>query len=582
MEIRKTTIAVVAMTLTAIAAHGEYTLEISRGKFPEGVKTENLNGNIPDETWYKRSWTEDGWSIGDYGTSNSVAVSPTHVDKGSCENTLTLPPITIEEGEWLSWEGCEGYPLFKDLYTVEFRPEGNETWTTLGEYTEEKSNWNIHMIDMSAYQGINGEIRFVCRSDAGYLLVLNKICVRKPTDHTFATTNKTPKLFATGELEAGNALTEISVMNTGAPMQGAIIGITVGDDVVSSLREDTYWPTGETRQFQLPLPLTPNVRADYKITIEPTDGEKQTLAESFAYCTSFKRHLYVDKGTGMWCNACPTGTLLIEQLEETYGDNLIVGETHQGDPLANDMYFTWLRFYAIPYLMLNHIQSTKGDDLKKFESQICVPTEMGIHITGMSVKSDGTLRARASVSTSESFAAVDRTYRIGYMLTRNVSGNENPGYYQNNICTMAKEKQFRYLPSRMTFPMCYFPNVTIPSQLATDSENPGFTGISGSLPETLAAGETYDYEWDIPLPEGFDSFDGIRLAAYIIDAGNRYIINGTATYIDDSTGIQEITDVTPESKPGRIFTIDGRQVRPEKGALEPGLYIVDGKKTLIR
>lgn len=579
---RKTIMAAVAMTLTAMAAHGEYTLKISGNKYPEGVTTENLNGNVPEESWYKRSWTKEGWSTGEYGNRTAVAVSPSHVAEGICENALTLPSITIEEGEWLVWEGCEGYPLFSDSYTVEFRTDGDETWTVLGEFTEEKSNWSIHMIDMSPYRGINGKIRFVCRSEAGYLLVLNNIRVKKLTDHTFALTNGTPKFFATGELEEGNAPTEISVMNTGAPMQGAVIGLTVGEEEVSSLREDSYWPTGKIRQFQLPLPLTPNVRTDYKITVEPTDGEKQTIGESFAYCTSVKRRLYVDKGTGMWCNQCPAGTLAIEQLEDTYGDALIVGETHDGDLLANDMYFSRLKFYGIPHLMLNHIQSTKGETVSAFERQICIPTEIGIDISGLSVKSDGTLSARVSVITSDSFAATDRTYRIGYLLTRNVSGYENPLYYQMNICTLAKDKQYRYLPSRMVFPMCHFPNVTIPSQLATDSENPAFSGIAGSLPETLAAGETYEREWDIPLPEGFDSFEGIRLVAYVLDAGNQYIINSTCAYIDEYAGIEEIRDSGAEPMRKGIFSIDGRRMAEGAGPLQPGLYIIDGRKTLVR
>ena len=579
---RKTITAGVAMTLTAIAAHGEYTLNISKDKYPEGVKTENIKRNIPDSLWYKKSWTKDGWSIGDYGTHKNAQLSPSHVAEGICENALTLPSITIEDGEWLSWDGCEVYPLFNDIYTVEFKPDGEEAWISLGEFTESQSKWSRHMIDLNQYYGCAGQIRFVCRSTDGYMLALNNISIKKPTTHTFVSYNSTPKFFAVGDLDEGSASAEITIMNTGAPMSSSTIGITIAGTRVSTLQEDSYWPTGETRAYTLPLPLTPNVRADYEITIEAPDGEKHTLSESFAYCTSFKRHLYVDKGTGMWCTSCPQGSIVIEELEETYGDALIVGETHEGDLLANDTYFTWLKFYSIPYVMLNHIQTTKGDDSEKFENQLCVPTEMGIRITDLTVKSDGTLTGKASVSTSEAFTATERTFRIGYVLTRDVSGYENPGFYQKNICTLGKDKQYRYLPSRMTFQMCYFHNVTIPSKLSTDSENPAFTGIVGSLPESLTAGETYDFEWDIPLPEGYDSFDGLRLVAFIIDADNSYIINSTATYIDGSAGVEGITDGSMASRPERIFTIDGRQVRGEKSSLQQGLYIMDGKKVLIK
>ncbi len=180
-------------SLMATAAYGEYTLKTNNGKYPEGVKIENLNGNLPEETWYKRGWTEDGWSIGDYGTLNCVALSPSHVAEGDCENALTLPSITIEEGEWLSWEACEVYPLFKDTYTVEFQPEGNERWITLGEFTVEESTWATHMIDLAPYAGKRGMIRFVCRSSEGYMLALNNVAINRPTDYSFTSSNHSPK-----------------------------------------------------------------------------------------------------------------------------------------------------------------------------------------------------------------------------------------------------------------------------------------------------------------------------------------------------------------------------------------------------
>lgn len=574
------------LCMTAAAAfciHAEYTLKINRGKYPADVKIENLNGNIPQASWYKNGWTDQGWTSDNYGTRYYVALSPSVLINGEvCENALTLPSMKIEDGEWLSWEGCEVYPLFRDRYTVEFRQDGTDDWITLGDYTESESSWSNRMIDLSPYSGTEGEIRFVCRSSEGYMLALDNITILKPTKNTFAFTDHTPKFFAIDELDNGNAITEFSIMNTGAAMREATISLTTEGNTVSSLHEENPWATGETRTFRLPLPLTPNVRTDYNVTIEPSDGESQTIGESFAFCTSFKRHLFVDKGTGMWCNNCPTGTIAIEQLEETYGDALIVVETHNGDPLADDMYFSWLKFYGIPHLMLNHIQSTKGENASRFESQICVPTEMEINIGGLTVNTDGSLSASASVSTSESFTDTDSSYRIGYLLTRNVRGDENTSYYQKNICTLAKDKQYRYLPSKMVYSMCSFPDVTLSSPLATSSENPGFTGISGSLPEALTSGETYHSEWDIPLPEGFDSFDGMRLVAYIIDAENQYIINSTSAYIDDYAGVESIRGGSMESGTERIFTIDGRQVRGNASSLQSGLYIINGKKVLIK
>lgn len=583
MEMRKSIGFAVMLAFVASTSRGEYNLIISQGKYPEGVKVENINGNIPMSTWYKNGWTEQGWTTGDYGTFYNIALSPSGIaDDAVCENALTLPHMKIEDGEWLSWDGCEIYPKFSDYYTVEFRSNDDEPWVILGEYTESKSIWSHHMIDLNPYNGIEGEFRFVCRSKNGYMLGLNNISIKKPTEYSFISINRSPKFFAIDELENDNAFVDVSIMNTGAPISSAVIGISIGEDSVSALQEDHYWQTGETRDFRIPLPLTPNVRTDYIVTIAPSDSDPQIVGNSFAFCTSFKRYLYVDKGTGMWCNACPNGTLAIEDLEETYGDALIVGETHNGDLLANDIDFSWLNFYSIPYLMLNRVISTKGENASKFDSQICKPTEMEIKVNNLSINSDGSLCAKATVSTSESFTDSNCLYRIGYIVTHNVNGNEDARYYQKNICTTAKQKQYRYLPSMMNYSLCYFPDVTIPSNLATAAENPAFTGINGSLPESLAPGKTYDCEWTIPLPNGFDSFNGMRVVAYILDANKKTIVNSTASYVDNYASIEEVSDFSTESRAQQIFTIEGRKVRGEKNSLLPGLYIINGEKILVK
>lgn len=581
MGLKKTTILTAMMALSA-ASYGEYTLKLSRDKYPDDVKIENLNGNIPQSSWYKNGWTENGWSVGDYGTISNIALSPSGIVDGVCENTLTLPSLIIEDGEWLSWDGCEIYPKFSEIYTVEFRASDTDSWITLGEYTESKSKWTTYMIDLSPYHGLEGEIRFVCRSENGYMLGLNNISIKKPTQYSFFALNNTPKFFAVGDLNDGNVLTEISILNTGLPVSSAVLGVIIDDTTVSSLQLDSDWPTGETRNFHIPLPLTLNERADYNVTLLLPDIEVKIIDKSFAYCTSLKRHLYVDKGTGMWCNSCPNGTLVVENLEETYGDALIVGETHYNDPLANEIDFKWLNFYAVPYFMLNRVPSTKGETATKFESQICVPTDMEIKISDLSIKSNGDLCAKAEVITSEAFSDLNTLYRIGYMLTRNVNGDEDVQYYQKNICTSARQMQYRYLPSTMYYLLCSFPDVTIPSPLASMSENPAFTGIKGSLPDSLDAGETYDYEWDIRLPEGFVNFNGMRVVAFIIDAEKRTIINSTATFIDDYTGVGEILDNSLASSHDKIYTLDGVEVKVDKKSLLPGFYIVDGKKTLIK
>ena len=579
MKVIKGCLIAATMSMTASSAHGEYTLKISKGKFPEGVRIENLNGCQPETYAYKKVSLDQAWASGDYGKRINVALSPSFMKKGeTCENALSLPLMKIEEGEWLIWEGCEVYPLFKETYTVEAMEAGSGIRTIIGEYHETENDWTKHMADLSSFSGKDVEIRFVCRSTDGYMLALAGISILKPEAVSFDCENLTPKFFAAGELEEETATVKFTLTNTGVSVSGVTVGLADGDEVLSELHEEEEWKTGETKAFQLPLPLTLNVRRDYRITVETTDTDKQTVSESFAYCTSFKRHLLVDKGTGMWCNSCPDGTLAMQELKKEYGDAVIGVETHNDDPLANEINFTWLRFYSIPTLMLNRIRKTAGDGTYKFDDYILEPVDMQITVDGLIKNEDNTLTAKATVMTSDSFSATDRIYRIGYVLTRDFTGEESTAFYQKNIFNIASYKQYYYLPSMIPYTLCHFSNVSLVSPLASISDNVAFTGIEGSLPETLECGSSYECSWDIPLPEGYTNFDGMRLVAYVLDAGNYNVVNSTMIETGDTSEVKLIGGNAEYCTKEGVYSIDGRKIT---GAPERGIYIVGGKKVIF-
>ncbi|MDE5814086.1 MAG: hypothetical protein K2H72_07360 [Muribaculaceae bacterium] len=571
--------AAVIAAVVALGANGEYTLKTNQGILPEGVKTENLNKQKPDERVYKRGWTEDGWSVGDYGIVKNAVICPSFMAEGvNCEAALTLPAITIEAGEWLLWQSRAAYPLRHERHTAEIRRAGEEEWTVIFDATDTGGVWNQRMADLSSYAGEKCEIRIVCRSTEGYLLLLNAVKIAKPTGMAFECVNDTPKFFTPEDCEEGCASIDFSITNTGSTAKGAKAAILVGSERVTESESEPEWKTGETRRFSLKLPIDLNERTEYSIAILTDEGGILNTNESFAFMTSKRRHLLVDKGTGMWCNNCPVGSLEMEELEREYGESLISIETHNGDPLANDTYFSWLGYYAIPRMELNRITATAGETPKNFKSRICMPTEMGIDITELTVNGDGTLSITAEVSTSDLFSDSDRTFAIGYVLTKDISGDEDAHYYQSNSCSIATYLQYYYLPSNIFYKLCSFPNSSLPSPIATTKTDPAFTGIEGSLPEKLEAGSCYTAKWDVPLPTGYTDFSGMRVAAYILDTGNRNIKNSTAAYIDGYSGVKSV--ITDGSYPadGYIYFIDGRVAGQTTEGLAPGIYIANGKK----
>ncbi len=578
---KKTIIGAGIALMAASSAHGEYTLKITRGNYPEGVKIENISGCIPEEYAYKKVAIDRGWTAGDYGTKLNVCLSPSFMKQGEvCENALILPLLKIEEGEWLSWEGCAVYPLFKENYTIECREMGRDMWVTLAEFEETDNSWERHMVDLAVYSGKEIEIRFVCRSHHGYMLALSNISVKTPVGVELQCDNLTPKFFAADELEDGMALTRFILTNTGADIAGCVIGLTDGDDLQAKTEDTGKWKTGESREFMLRLPVALNERKDYKITIEGEDFGRQTVAESFAYCTSFRRYLLVDKGTGMWCNACPSATLAMEELIREYGDAVIGVETHDNDLLANEINFSWLKFYSIPCMMLNRVKKSIGGNPENFGGYICEPTEMEITVDELTRDEGSAMKAKATIRTSDYFMPSDTiSYRVGYVLTKNINGNLNNQYYQKNIYNVNSYKQYYYLPSRMLYTLCNFPNTSLISPTATMEENVSFTGIDGSLPQKLEAGASYEFSWDIPLPVGYEDFDGVRLVAYILETQTGIVVNSTAIDMGESSGVEVVETKDCRVADDDIYDVAGQKVM---GKPKRGIYIVNGRKVIYQ
>ncbi len=579
---RKEIMIMSAVCLTAVAAHGEYTLKVSNGKWPEGVTVENVNGNIPIEKGYKNGWTDKGWTSGDYGTTRNVLLSPSYLaENETCESALTLPILTIEPGEWLFWKSRAVYPLRNELHTVEIRRNGEEHWIELARITDSGLRWEQRMADLSDYAGEECQVRIVSRSEKGYMLALHDLHISKPSDFSFEALNKTPKFFGADDTLNGCISVDISVRNLGKPISGVAIKLVANGESATETGPSSTWHTDEIKQLSLQLPISINERIDYKIIAQNENGEEQTIDENFAFLSSMKRNLLVDKGTGMWCNNCPVGTLEIEDLERTYGEALITVETHNGDPLANDIYFNWLGYRSIPRLELDRNKSTSGETSKYFKDYICLPTEIGIKVTGITVNDDSTLSVTADTSTSDLFSDTDRTYRIGYVLTRDVAGDENLRFYQTNNCAISNYCQYYYLPSTIWNELCNFPNTSLPSPLASNSDDVAFTGIEGSLPNRLEAAKTYTVNWNIPLPTGYESFQGMRLVAYVLDEYNRKVLNSTFAMIDDYSEVETIDCDGNVKTTDVIFSIDGRCVGKSKESLAPGIYIINGKKVKL-
>ncbi|MDE6026823.1 MAG: hypothetical protein K2G23_01975 [Muribaculaceae bacterium] len=170
----------VALAVPAQDLHS-YSFDLSRGSFPAGTETFNLNGLLPDVNAYKHGYVTTGWTVDRLDSRGYVALSPTYTGKDEdCENMLSLPECTIDEDAVLSWEARSVYRHFPESYRAVayiVDPEGGEEPVTLLEVSEESYGWKRHTVSLRSLSGKKVRIGFVATSRAGYMLALSDIRV---------------------------------------------------------------------------------------------------------------------------------------------------------------------------------------------------------------------------------------------------------------------------------------------------------------------------------------------------------------------------------------------------------------------
>ena len=254
----------------------------------------------------------------------------------------------------------------------------------------------------------------------------------------------------------------------------------------------------------------------------------------------FMRRYLVDRGTGMWCVNCPAGDIAVEHLMELYGDRVISLNTHVNDALGNQEYWDKLKWYAVPYMMLNRIKASAGANTNKFSKYYELPTSFAIRIDEIPAPQGRTLEMTAHVKTAEAIDNGDGRYRLGYVLTGDFHNPTDVKFAQSNNCNQPTYGPYYYLPATILPELMYYDDVTLTSDAA-------FSGIEGSLPASMEAGKDYEVRWHAEVPELLSDPAQARVVAYVIDTATGEVQNADALRVGEhpTGGVSDVCDEEP-------------------------------------
>lgn len=531
----------------ALSMNADYKLDFSKNKFGENVTVGRYDELTPISDHYGNGYTDNGWTIERFNGMGSVALSPTHTGVESpCDNRITTPPLTIEEGEYMRWTYRSVHPDFLESFRIEAMVSGDAESKVIFENTAVRAVAHTEIVSLEEFVGKEVSFSFICDSQNKYMLALGNIYIEKPSSANFDIENLTPRFQACKD-DIGEGKIILSMLNTGKSNAYTALKCVDEANNEKTVNLEGDWKTGERREIEFDITLNCNSKYDYTIYGVTSDGKSDQLLKSNIYASYFVRNLVVDKGTGMWCQNCPSGMIELEKLQNQFGDNIIALETHIDggpEPLSNKDYWTQIDFYAAPYFKLNRIKNSAYSNTSKFEQYYSNPTRFAIDVTSVKEISEDQYEITAKVEAAESLNNSSDRYRIGYVMSSTFFDPTSKSFYQKNTPALSSDR-FYYLPSKISSELMVFHDVT----LGVDG---AFSGIEYSLPEQIEADMNHDFTWTVERPELLGDMKAGRIVAIVLDTETGIIENATAVNLDKEFGDSSVESIISGAKASTI------------------------------
>lgn len=262
-----------------------------------------------------------------------------------------------------------------------------------------------------------------------------------------------------------------------------------------------------------------------RVVVESVNGKADDITDNneilipvTVYGKTFPRRVVMEELTGTWCGWCIRGYVALQEMAEKYPDSFIGLAYHVEDEMSDvenaqeiiDMLGESLPTGAVnrntqtifncdPEMLENHIQELKNLALADIRGELTV------------LDADTTA---VRVNTYTEFASdVTQPYAIAYVVLENGVGP----YVQVNNFSDANDEFYGYEKLGRRIALVYDDVVR--------SVYGGTTGVKGSVPSEIHQGQTYEYQYVLPLPSNVDCKSNIEVVALLIDQEDGQIAN---------------------------------------------------------
>ena len=229
-----------------------------------------------------------------------------------------------------------------------------------------------------------------------------------------------------------------------------------------------------------------------------------------------------EEGTGTWCGWCPRGAVYMEYMEDTYGDSWIGVAVHNGDPMTNSTYNTWMgtKIGGYPSGLVG--RDGTAYDPSGFE----VPYVIQVNEFGwadLDVTAEMDENDVVTVDISADFAVTSSAdFRLAALVIEdNVTGTTSDYNQVNYYSGGANGAMGGYENLPATVPAADMVYNDVGRELLG-----GIDGDAGSVPSSVIANDNVTYSYTFTKDGDWD-ISNLRVAAILLDNTTGAVLNGT-------------------------------------------------------
>ncbi len=466
-------------------------------------------------------------------------------------------------------------------------------------------DWEHYVIDLDKYSGKYIYVAFVNDNTDQSAVFVDNVLVGRDLAYT-ASFRHSSTVVDLDKLTVEGAITITSETET---YTGLKLRLLDSDEAEVDALEwaNTTYQKGDVQNFSFTKALPLVKGASNTFTLEVTLGEETSTVTETVKDLMFEptKRVVIEEYTGKSCGNCPLGILAMEKIEATYPGRVVpvILKCYESDPLGTNVqgYASYLDANAAPMGIVNrsmewtspmlssdnfyyYSASQVGEDIESSELwydqvTVALQTLADCDITIGDIYYSAASRSfTAPVTVRYAMNASQLSLKLfGVILEDNLSSRQR-NYFATLEATGLGEWSAggQYASNYVNYT---FDNV------ARGVIGETYAGTSGLFPATIEAGENYTTELSGSLPTDIvnDKVDDAKLVVMLIDGNTSKVINAASAYI---TGVRGgvgnvVADDTEVTSPKGIWTLMGVQL-PDDTTLQPGIYIIDGKKTIVK